>query len=226
MPNSKDHSRTPFDTTEKKETSKTLGYIKALGEQKKEDDLNLITAVEKQVQGVLSEVQYIAELLETNKKMAPVEDLRGKIKAAYKKIRSLLEPENAKPGMEQETNRRTRGGIQLEENPLIKEMGGLPLEVISPEWQDKVEGEILDKTELENLVNKKLKNRIELANKLKAQPKLRAQPKLGNQPKPGQQMTPKFKKIQETLKYIMKEMPSPPQPAPAPSRPRPTPYGY
>ena len=69
MPHSKGHSKTPLDATEKKETSKTLGYIKAHEEQKREDDLNLITAVEKQVQGVLSEVQYIAELLETNKKI-------------------------------------------------------------------------------------------------------------------------------------------------------------
>ena len=75
--------------------------------------------------------------------------------------------------MELENKQRSSSGISVEQNPLIKEMGGMPLEVISAEWRDHIEGAVLDKSELENIVNKKLKDRAELANKLKLQHKLK-----------------------------------------------------
>jgi hypothetical protein len=205
--------------------SKNLGFVRDFESEKRDDDLQLLTIIEKQVQGVLGEVQYIAETIETHKKVAPVEDVEAKIKKSYEKIKKLMNPENADPNMalEGDANRRTSGGIDVEQNPLIKEMGGMPLEDISPEWREQVEGKILDKAELENLVNNKLKNRVELANKLKAKNKLKSQPKM----RAGQQMMPQFKKIQETIKYILKNAPEP-QPAPAPKPttvPRPPGYG-
>lgn len=204
---------------------KNLGFARDLESEKRVDDLQLLTIIEKQVQGVLGEVQYIAETIETHKKVSPVEDIEVKIKKSYEKIKKLMNPENADPNMalEGDANRRTSGGINVEQNPLIKEMGGMPLEDISSEWREQIEGKILDKAELENLVNNKLKNRVELANKLKAQNKLKSQPKM----RIGQEITPKFKKLQETLKYILREAPEPPKPAPAP-QPLPTlrPPGY
>jgi hypothetical protein len=200
----------------------SIALMKNFEEQKREDDLNLLSIIDKQVQGVLGELQYIAEILETNKNVAPVENLNTKIKAAYEKIKAYLDPNtNLEQVMAIEANRRTVGGIQLEQNPLVKDMGGLPLEVISSEWSQVVAGKILDKAELENLVNKKLKDRVELANRLKLQHKLSNQPKM----KIGHAITPKFKKIQNTVKYILKEMPPPPKPTPARVITPPRPYG-
>lgn len=195
----------------------SMGFLRDVEAQQREDELQLLTTVEKQVQGVLAAVQYIAEILSTNKTVAPVENINAKIKAAYEKIKALLNPDIDPDQVLEEVKRRTSGGINLEQNPLIKEMGGMPLEVISAEWSELIEGQILDKAELENMVNNKLKNRVELANRLKAknQPKLRASP----------QMTPKFQKIRETLKYILKEMPPPPRPAPRTTIPPPRPMG-
>ncbi len=204
---------------------KNLGFVRDFESEKRDDDLQLLTTIEKQVQGVLGEVQYITETIETHKKVAPIENIEAKIKESYEKIKKLMNPENADPNMalEGEANRRTSGGINVEKNPLIKEMGGMPLENISDEWREKIEGEkILDKAELENLVNKKLKNRAELANKLKAKNRLKSQPKM----RVGQQITPKFTKIQmkETLKYILREEP---KPMPAPKLPPvPRPFGH
>jgi len=200
--------------------SSSIGFMKTFEEQKREEDLQLITDVERQVGGVLAEIQYIAKLLEDNKKMAPVEDLPSKIRKSYEKIKKLLNPENAaQQELGPEANKRTSGGIQLEENPLIKELGGMPLEEISPEWQEVIEGTILDKAELENLVNKKLKDRVELANKLKAQNKLTNQPKM--KAAPGPAIKPQYEKLQQTLKLIFKEMPPPPTPTPQVKPPRP-----
>lgn len=209
------------DATAKSNQKKLLEFMQAYQEEKREDDLNLLTAIEKQVHGVLRELQYIAELLGTNKNIAPVENIREKIKAAYEKIKAYLNSEPTEPSATAEGNRRTAGGIQVEQNPLIKEMGGMPLETISAEWRELVEGTVLDKSELENLINNKLKNRAELANKLTN--KLKLQNKLAQQPKVkvGQQITPKFKKIQETLKYILKEVPPPPKPIHTITPPRP-----
>ena len=203
---------------------KNLGFVRDFELEKRDDDLQLLTTIEKQVQGVLGEVQYITETIDTHKKIAPVEDIEAKIKESYKKIKKLMNSENVDPSiaLEGNANRRTSGGIDVEKNPLIKEMGGMPLENISSEWREQIEGKILDKAELENLVNKKLKNRAKLANQLKEKNKLKSQPKM----RVGQQITPKFKKIQmqETLKYILKEEPKP-IPAPKPP-PVPRPFGY
>jgi hypothetical protein len=203
---------------------KNLGFVRDFEFEKRDDDLQLLTTIEKQVQGVLGEVQYITETIDTHKKIAPVEDIEAKIKESYKKIKKLMNSENVDPSiaLEGNANRRTSGGIDVEKNPLIKEMGGMPLENISSEWREQIEGKILDKAELENLVNKKLKNRAKLANQLKEKNKLKSQPKM----RAGQQITPKFKKIQmqETLKYILKEEP---KPIPAPKPPLvPRPFGY
>ena len=205
--------------------SNNLGFVRDFESEKRDDHLQLLSTIEKQVQGVLGEVQYIVETIKTHKKVAPVEDIEAKIKKSYQKIKQLMNPENADPNMalEGDANRRTSGGIDVEKNPLIKEMGGMPLEEISSEWREQVEGEILDKTELENLVNNKLKNRVELANKLQAKNKLKSQPKM----RMGQQIVPHFKRIQQTIKYILKNAPEPqPVPAPRPNTvPRPPGYG-
>jgi hypothetical protein len=187
---------------------------------KDEADGALLDAIGREVQGVLGAVQRIAELLETHKTVAPIEELQQKINAEVQKIKSLLEPEqsfNQQQGLE--NGKQKLGGIEIEQNPLIKEMGGMPLEVVSPEWQDLMLQNALDKTELENMVNNKLKDRVELANKLKLglKPKLAAAPKMHASPA----LTPKFKKIQNTMKYIIKNIPTPPEPRPAAPRPRP-----
>ena len=187
-------------------------------------DQILLAAIEKQVEGVLGSVQRIAELLETHKTVAAVEDLHQKINSEVQKIRALLNPEQS-PDQNQvlENGRRSLGGIEVEKNPLINEMGGMPLEVISPEWQDAMQN-MLDKTELENMVNNKLKDRVELANKLKLglKNKLAASPKMHAAPS-SPALTPKFKKIQNTIKYIVKNIPRPDEPKP--TAPRPRPYG-
>jgi len=183
-------------------------------------DEALLEAIGREVQGVLGSVQRIAELLETHKTVAPIEELQQKINAEVQKIKSLLNPDQAldqPQGLEH--GKQKLGGIEIEQNPLIKEMGGMPLEVVSPEWQDLMLQNVLDKTELENMVNNKLKDRVELANKLKLglKPKLAAAPKMHASPA----LTPKFKKIQNTMKYIIKNIPTPPEPRPTAPRPRP-----
>ncbi len=208
------------------EREKNLEFARDFESRKREDDLQLLTGIDTQVEGVLSRIQAIAETIATHKESGyAVENVEAIIKRYYEEIKQLMNPENADPNMvlEANANSRASGSIHVEQNPFIKEMGGMPLENISSEWQEQVEGKILDKAELENLVNKKLKNRVELANKLKAKHKLNAQPKL----RVGQEITPKFKKIQETLKYILKEAPEPmPAPAPKPlTVPRPPGYG-
>lgn len=202
--------------------SPSLGFAKNFEDQKREDDLKLLTTVERQTQGVLRELQYIAEILEANKNIAPVENLNEKIKAAYEKIKAYLDPHvDLEQVMALEANSRTVSGLDLEQNPLVKDMGGLPLETISSEWSQMKDNKILDRAELKNLVNKKLKDRVELANRLKLQNKLTNQPKMKASPP----LTPKFQKIQNTLKYILKEMPPPPTPTPKHTVAPPRPYG-
>ncbi len=199
--------------------NKKVKYSQELLAQQRQDDLNLLTSIERQTQGVLGQIQFIAEIITTHKEVAPVENVNEKIRAAYEKIKNLLDPkQEANHGAELEADQRSGVAINLEKNPLVEDLGGMPLEVISPEWQQVVEGQVLDKTELANLVNKKLKSRLDLANKLRA----RNQPK--HQAKPKQAITPKFKDIQKTVKYIIKEIPPAPQPQPRiepPPRPRP-----
>ena len=196
-------------------------------EKNKQDDLFLLSVVDQQIQGVLEQINYIAITLKTNKKV-PVEDMSQKIKKALQKIKSYL---NEDPSAKQEAdlgpNQSPAGGIQLENNPLIDDLGGMPLESISGEWQDLVEefSNILDKAEIENLIKNKLKDKLEnrerLANRLKIGAKLK------NVAKPGVAMTPKFKQIEQTVKFILKEMPAPPAPAPRETPlPRPRPTGF
>lgn len=223
---SQDTGITPTSTrlTNQESATKTLDMMRGYQTEKQDEDFYVITTVEKQVQGVLSEIQYIAELLATQKKFkgegAEVENINQKIRTAIEKIKAYMDPQQEQALTQNAANKRTAGGISVEQNPLIKDMGGMPLEVISAEWQDAMDSKVQDKAELENIVNKKLKDRVDLANKLKAKNKLTNKPTS----KPGQQMTPKFQKIQQTMKYIMKEMPEPPRPAPAPA-PSPRPYG-
>lgn len=187
-------------------------------EQDKRDEL-FLTGVDGQVSGVLSEVQYITQIIGDNK-VAPVENIDGKIKKAIKKIKDLMNPEyEQNPDMAVDAaNRSSNDGInlELEKNPLLNEMGGMPLEDISPEWKELLDTQTLDKAELENLVNKKLKEKVEQANELKN--KLKAKNRATNklQQKSAPKFTPKFQKIQQAMKYIIKEMPPPPAPAPAP----------
>lgn len=187
------------------------------------DDLSLFKALDEQIQGVLDQINYIAITLQTNKKV-PVEDMPRKIKKALQKIKSYLSQD---PSAEQEAtlnanqNQSAAGGIQLEKNPLIDDLGGMPLESISSEWQDLAEEfDVLDKAELENLVKNKLKDKLKNRERLANRLKIGAKPQ--NAPKPGAAMTPKF---QETLKYILKEMPAPPAPVPRETPlPRPRPF--
>lgn len=187
-------------------------------EQAKRDNL-FLNNLEGQIDKVLSKIQYISQIIGENQ-VAPVENVRAKIQKAIKEIKDLMNPEYQDPGMAIEAaNRSANDGLNLnlEKNPLLNEMGGMPLEDISPEWNELLEGQVLDKAELENLVNKKLKDKIEQANKLKNE--LKAKNRLTNQPKPksAPKYTPKFEKdIKNTIKYIIKEMPPPPAPAPAP----------
>jgi hypothetical protein len=186
-------------------------------------DQMLLAAIEQQVQGVLGSIQRIAELLETHKTVAPIEELPQKINAEVQKIRSLLTPKQSiNQDQTLENGKRSLGGIAIAKNPLINDMGGMPLEVVSPEWQDLMLQNVLDKTELENMVNNKLKDRVDLANKLKLglKNKLAAAPKMRATPA-SPAITPKFKKIQNTIKYIVKNIPKPSEPKPTAPRPRP-----
>lgn len=195
-----------FNGKNNNETPKRVQYLQAM--QAEEADLYVLNKVESEVQGVLGALQRIAELVKTNKKKPAVEDLHQKILAEYKKIQAYLSPDkDASNQQNLENNKQSVGGIELEKNPLIQEMGGMPLEVVSPEWRELTDEKFLDKAELENLVNKKLKERVDLANKLKAKNKLKQAPKLSA---PSPALTPKYQqKIQNTLKYILKEIPAP-----------------
>lgn len=203
-------------TTQVKDSDTIPGLQYLQGMETEEADLYTLNKIETEVQGVLAALQRISELLATNKKGPAVEDLHQKILKEYQKIQAYLNPpQNEANQQEQpENSRQSIGGIELEKNPLIKEMGGMPLEVISSEWQELADQKPLDKTELENLVSKKLKDRVELANRLKLKNKLKQAPKA---PGPSPSLTPKYQKIQNTLKYILKEMPAPPRPAPMPA---------
>jgi hypothetical protein len=200
--------------------------------QSSKEDLFLLDAMNQQINGVLGQFQTIIELLDTHKKVAPVEDIQREVKKALKKIQALL---NQEPGVEAELSAQAsnNGGasLGLEVNPLIEDMGGMPLEAIASDWETFAEeAGISDKAELENMVKKikdklqeKFKNKARLANRLKATNK----PSLKNAPKPGQTMTPKFKQVQAVLKYILKETPAPPAPAPRIiEAPRPRPGGF
>ncbi len=154
------------------------------------------------------------------------------MKKALKKIQALLEQT---PGVDAEADlnakaSNTAGVSGLEANPLIEDLGGMPLEAIASDWETFAqEAGISDKAELENMIKKikeklqaTFKNRATLANRLKISNK----PSFKNTPKPGQAMTPKFKQVQEVLKYILKETPAPPAPAPRMRElPRPRPGG-
>jgi hypothetical protein len=198
-----------------KKPPSSIKFTQDLLEKKKEEDLYLLDVIQIQTKGVLGELQYIAEIIRTHKTVAEVEDLNAKIKAAYERIKKYLDPGFTPDQEEDLSNARNAGGIQLEKNPLVDDLGGMPLEVISSEWQE-LASTVLDKAELKNLINNKLKDRAELANRLKLKNRL------GNQPKQrmAQQITPKFEKIQQTLKYILKEIPAPPAPAPHIDPPR------
>ena len=187
-------------------------------EQDKRDNL-FLSAIDQPVAGVLSEVQYISQIIGDNK-VTPVENINAKIQKAIKKIQDLMNPAyDQNPDMALDSaNQNANDGIniQLEQNPLLNEMGGMPLEDISPEWSELIESPVLDKTELENLVNKKLKDKVEQASELQNKLKLKSQPSNKLKPKAAPKFTPKFEKIQQAMKYIIKEMPPPPAPAPAP----------
>lgn len=176
-----------------------------------DQDLLNLTVIDQHIQDVLTEINTIATMIKTNKKI-PIEDLHQKIKKALQKIKQLL---NQNPALEQEASlsqaQSAMRDLGLEENPLIDDLGGMPLEVISNEWSefDAEVTNVLDKTELENLIKKKLKNREELANRLKNSPALKNQPQ--NAPKAAPAITPKF---EQTIQYIYKEMPPPPAPTP------------
>ncbi len=201
--------------------------------QRSKEDLFLLDAMNQQINGVLGQFQYIVEILDTHKKVAPVEDIQREVKKALQKIQTLL---HQAPGMDAEADlvsnaRHTGAPLGLEANPLIEEMGGMPLEAIAADWETFAkEAGISDKAELENMVKKikdklqeKFKNKARLAHRLKASNK----PSLKNAPKPGQAMTPKFKQVQAVLKYILKETPAPPAPVPRMTEaPRPRPGGF
>ncbi len=197
---------------------KDLGMFtqKEAEEQDKRDEL-FLSGVDGQVRGVLGEVQYITQIIGDNK-VAPVENIDGKIKKAIKKIKDLMNPEyEQSPDMAVDAaNRSSNDGInlELEKNPLLNEMGGMPLEDISPEWKELLDNQTTDKAELENLVNKKLKEKVEQANELKNKLKARNRATNKLQQKSAPKFTPKFQKIQQAMKYIIKEMPPPPAPAP------------
>jgi hypothetical protein len=209
----------------------TPGFETAI--QSSQEDLFLLDALNEQINGVLGQFQTIVELLDTHKKVAPVEDIQREVKKALKKIQALL---NQEPGVEADADLSAQasntGGVPgLEANPLIENMGGMPLESIASDWEAfAAEAGISDKAELENMVKKikdklqeKFKNKARLANRLKATNK----PSLKQAPKPGQAMTPKFKQVQAVLKYILKETPAPPAPAPRIiEAPRPRPGGF
>lgn len=198
------------------------------------EDLFLLDALDQQINGVLEQIQYIVDLLATHKTVAPVEDLQREIKKALNKIQDRL---NQAPGVERDTdqpvNAPAGGPSGLEANPLIEDMGGMPLEAIASDWESfAAEAGIRDKAELENMV-KKIKDKLQA--KLKHKARLSHRMKLSNKPslrhtaKPGQSMTPKFKQVkqlQAALKYILKETPAPPAPAPRIHEvPRPRPGG-
>ncbi len=200
------------------ETTPTFAHL----EKNKQDDLFLLSAMDQQIQGVLAEINYIAITLQTNKKV-PVEDMAQKIKRALQKIKKYLTQDPANTAeADPNANQAPAGGIQLEKNPLIEDLGGMPLESISSEWQDEMSN-VLDKTELENLIKNKLKDKLKNRERLANRLKIGAKPQ--NAPKPGAAMTPKFKAIEQTVKYILKEMPAPPAPAPR-ETPRPRPAGF
>lgn len=194
-------------------------------EQEKRDEL-FLSGVSKQVEGVLSEVQYISQIIGDNK-VVPVENINAKIQKSINKIKDLMDPryEQDPDRALDSAHQRSNDGmnLDLEKNPLLNEMGGMPLEDISPEWNELIDRQVLDKTELENLVNKKLKDKIEQANQLKNQMKLRNRPASQPKLKAAAKFTPKFEKIKQAMKYIIKEMPPPPAPTATP-RFKPTPY--
>ncbi len=212
--------------------------------QSSKEDLFLLDAMNQQINGVLGQFQYIGDLLDTDKKVAPVENKQREVDKALDKIQALL---NQEPGVEADlaaSARNTSGAdLGLETNPLLKEdLGGMPLEDIAAEWKDFIEG-ISDPTELENKAKEKrakkiqdikeklqakFKHRARLANRLKAtnKPSLKNAPK--NTPKPG--LTPQFKQVIKVLNRIentLKERPAPPAPAPRiVEAPRPRPGGF
>lgn len=218
MPNAKDPNH-----------KSSMGFMKDLEEKKREDDLNILNKTEQAVSMLLGELQYISELLGHHKQIAKVENLEKKLQKAYKKIQDYLNPDLGEEN-KMEMNNKQSAGVSLEKHPLLQDMGGMPLEQISPEWQEMMnESKIQDKAELQNQLRNKLKNKLDLAMKLvsKLQNRLKATSK--PQLQPINQLVIKYKetldlKVKPILEQVPKPAPAPeptPRPVPKPSGPSP-----
>lgn len=204
----------------------SMGFMRDLEEKKREDDLNLLSKTEQAVSMLLSELQYISELLGHNKQIAKVENLEKKLEAAYKKIQDYLNPDLGEENKLSAGSNKASNDLPLEKHPLLQDMGGMPLEQISPEWQEMMkESKIQDKAELQNQLRNKLKNKLDLAMKLvnKLQNKLKATSK--PQLQPLNQFVVKYKETLDLkVKPILEETPKPapaPREAPLPRPPSP-----
>jgi len=201
----------------------TIGFQRELEDQKREDHLNLLTEAEREVSQLFGILQRVSELI-GHQDIAPVENIDKKLEEAYKKIHAYLNP---KEGVEasEALGKKQQSGISLEKHPLLEEMGGMPLEQISPEWGELLSDEksTLDKAEVENKLKNKLKQKHALMNKLQNELKLKSQPKFQPAVKKINELvyqyTEKLKErpvIRQALELELKEEPKfvPPKPAP------------
>lgn len=207
-------------------TSGIMGFQIKREEAEKEEDLSRLKAADSLINIVLGEMQYIGKLM-GHRKIAPVEDLEQKVKAAYDRINNHINKrEKALEQGVEEPGQEAKSGPPLEKHPLLPELGGMNLEweKMDREWMKELGVEnVQDKTEMENKIKEKLQNRIKNALKManKLQQKIRNKPAFRPVQKQVNQLVAKYKLTLEELKNKPILKPEAPEYRPKVAPPRP-----
>lgn len=202
-----------------------LGYKTPVSLQAQKEEIKRLKEANQFISGVFGEFQYIQELIGLNDNIARVEDLETKVQKAYQKIQKHLTQYEQAEAPEQGQQAKVSGdSIPIEAHPELQDMGGMPLELdkLDKEFLDELGlSDILDKTEIENQLKKKLRNRLELANKL--QNDLKSQPRNRPTARQANELVVKYKMAMEDLKKKPVLEPEVPQYTPRYEPPKPRP---
>lgn len=208
---------------------KPLGFGRTLEQEK--ESLYLLTSAEQEINRFLALLKEMQKLIGIQKMTKKVKDFEKKMDQLNKKIEEYLNPKKG-ASLEQPAlgSRRSSGGPNVEEHPLLDPMTGLPPDVLSPEWNDELsevaaDEKLQDKAELENKLKNRLKAKHELVAKLKNELKIAAKAR----PTPGMKRANELvvqytKTLDNKIKHVLK--PEPEAPAPRPERPPPRPSPF
>jgi hypothetical protein len=207
--------------------SSFLGYKSAADESTHKNELQRLKGANQLITILLGELHNIQELMGLNN-IAKVESLEEKIKKGYKKIQQYLSQYEQDPDMElgQQAGA-PQSSLPVEQHPFLEDMGGMlkPDQLDAEFLKELGINQGLDKAEVKNQAQKKMKDRIQSALKVtsKLQNRLRAQPAFKPGAKQSNELLVKYKMA---LKMLEKPMlkPESPQPDYTPrNTPAPTP---